>query len=176
METEEAATDMKTLILVRHAKSSAGDPSMPDKARRLNARGEADAPMMGRRLASRGIKPDLIVSSPAVRARMTAALIAAELDYEPAGLVVNDSMYASEADRLLDVIHRLDDGLACVMLIGHNPEFTELAQRFSDEITRMPTCAVAELTFETSSWAFVGQAEPVAVGFDSPRNSPDETS
>jgi len=162
---------MKTLFLVRHAKSSRDDPSIPDKDRPLNARGERDAPKMGKRLAKRDVMPDLILSSPARRALKTAKIIAKELDYKLKDVVVDDRLYAVEADQLLHVICRLDDKLKCVLLFGHNPELTELAHRLSSKITDMPTCAVAEFTFDAKSWSDVGKDKPASVTLDSPKQS-----
>ena len=129
---------MKTLFLIRHAKSSWDDTTLPDKDRPLNDRGRRDAPKMGERLAKRNVKPDLILSSPAVRALRTAEIIAKKLDYRRK-IVVNEQLYAVGADDLLDVIHQLGDKVERVMLFGHNPELTELAHRLSGEITHMPT-------------------------------------
>lgn len=127
--------------------------------------------MMGRRLAARGVKPDLIVSSPALRARRTADAMARTLDCDPREIVVNDRIYASEADVLIEVIHQLDDKLGCVMLVGHNPGLTALAHRFSDEINHMPTCAVAQFAFDTMSWSDVGAVVPSSVAFDYPKKT-----
>jgi phosphohistidine phosphatase len=160
---------MKTLFLVRHAKSSRDDPSLPDRDRPLDGRGEHDAPKMGKRLAKRDVKPDLIVSSPATRALTTAQLIAEEIGYRRKDIVLNDRLYASEVDELLAVIHELDDKLGCVMLFGHNPEFTDLANRLSTEITDMPTCAVAEFSFDAKSWSDVGNVAPASAELDSPK-------
>ena len=120
---------MKKLFLVRHAKSSRDDPSLPDRDRPLDDRGKQDGPKMGKRLAQRDVKPDLLLSSPALRALTTAQLIAEEVGYERNAIVVDDRLYASDADELLDVIRALDKKLNRVMLFGHNPEFTDLAHR-----------------------------------------------
>ena len=100
---------MKTLFLIRHAKSSWDDTALADNDRPLNARGKRDAPKMGKRLAKRGVKPDLILSSPATRALKTAEIIAKKLDYRRKNIVVDDRLYAVEADQLLDVIRKLGD-------------------------------------------------------------------
>ena len=152
---------MKTLFLVRHAKSSRNDLSLPDRDRPLDERGKQDAPKMGKRLARRHAKLDLLVSSPAVRALTTAQLIAEEVGYERRGIVVDDRLYASSPDALLAVIRGLDRKLDRVMLFGHNPEFTDLAHRLSSDIVDMPTCAVAEFDFDTKEWSDVGAVEPV---------------
>jgi len=122
---------MKTLFLVRHAKSSRDDPSLPDRERPLDDRGKRDAPKMGKRLAKRDAKLDLLVSSPALRALTTAKLIADEMGYKRNDIVVDDRLYASSPDDLLAVIRALDNKLGRVMLVGHNPEFTDLAHRLS---------------------------------------------
>ena len=160
---------MRTLLLVRHAKSSRDDPSLPDKERPLNDRGMRDAPKMGKRLAKRDLKPDIIVSSSAVRALTTAQFIADKLDYR-AKIAVEDRLYASAPDRLLKVIRELGDQPKRVMLVGHNPELSELAHRFSDSITDMPTCAVAEFVFDIKSWTELGKQEPSEVRLHSPKD------
>ena len=91
---------MKTLFLVRHAKSSRDDPSLPDRDRPLDDRGKQDGPKMGKRLAKRDVKPDLLLSSPALRALTTAQLIAEEIGYKLKDIVVDDRLYASERRRL----------------------------------------------------------------------------
>ena len=88
---------MKTLYLVRHAKSSRHDPSLSDRDRPLDERGKQDAPKMGQRLAKRDVRPDLLLSSPAVRALTTAQLIAEEVGYKRKDIVVDDRLYASSA-------------------------------------------------------------------------------
>jgi phosphohistidine phosphatase len=162
---------VKTLFLVRHAKSSRDDPTLPDKERPLNDRGMRDAPRMGERLAKQGAQPDLILSSPAVRALATAELIANELDYKVKDIVVDQRLYAAAPDDLLVVIHELGDKPKRVMLCGHNPELTELAHRLSNAITDMPTCAVAEFSFDTKSWSTVGDREPTNVTLHRPKSS-----
>jgi phosphohistidine phosphatase len=162
---------MKTLFLVRHAKSSWNNPGLSDKERPLNDRGKHDAPKMGKRLAKRGAKPDLVLSSPAIRALTTAEIMAKKLDYKRKDIAVDNRLYAGEADDLLNVIRKLDDKLERVMLFGHNPELTELAHRLSSEITHMPTCAVAEFTFGAKSWSSIGKVKPVKVLLDYPKKS-----
>jgi len=133
---------------------------LADEERPLDARGERDAPKVGKRLAKAGAKPDLILSSPAKRALTTARVIAKELGYKRKKIVIDDRLYAAEADVVLDVIQRLGNEADSVMLFGHNPELTELAHRLSRKITRMPTCAVAEFTFDVNSWSRIGKVAP----------------
>jgi phosphohistidine phosphatase len=162
---------MKTLFLVRHAKSSRDDPALSDKERPLNDRGMRDAVRMGERLARQGVKPDLIVSSPARRALATAEIIARKLDYKVKDIVVDERLYAAALDDLLEVIQEFGDKPNRVMLFGHNPEMTELAHRLSSKIAAMPTCAVAEFSFDTKSWSNVGKQEPAKVTLHDPRQS-----
>ena len=161
---------MKTLFLVRHAKSSRDDPSLADRERPLNDRGLHDAPMMGQRLSRSGMKHDRIVSSPALRALTTAQLIADAIGFPRQDIAIDDSIYESSPERLLAVIRGLDDKLDCVMVVGHNPEFAELAHRLAPEITEMPTCAVAEFRFDARAWADVGVLDPAKVKLDTPKN------
>ncbi len=162
---------MKTLFLIRHAKSSWDDAALPAEDRPLNAGGKREAPKVGKRLAKRDVKPDMILSSPAKRALTTAQIIAKKLDYKLKSMVVDDRLYRGEAEELLNVIHELRGKLECVMLFGHNPELTELAHRLSSEITQLPTCAIAEFRFDAKSWSSIGKAKPKKVALYYPRKS-----
>jgi phosphohistidine phosphatase len=160
---------MKTLYLIRHAKASRDDPSLPDRERPLAERGQRDAPLMGKRLAKRGVKPDLILSSPALRALATAELMADELGYKRKRILVDDRIYAAQPDVLLEILSALDDQFACVMVFGHNPEMSELAQVFSDDIGDLPTCAVVEIAFNAVHWAEIDPGTVATVTFDYPK-------
>ncbi|WP_349917613.1 SixA phosphatase family protein [Aeromonas veronii] len=158
----------RTLVLVRHGKSSWADADLPDRERRLAERGQRDAPMMGRRLAQEGVIPDLILSSPACRARETARLLAVALQYL-GEIALDERIYEGEVCTLLALIGTLADDKKCVMLVGHDPEFTALAHRLSRGITRMPTCAVARFLFEGAPWSVIPGRVPVRVWFDCPK-------
>ena len=162
---------MKTLFLVRHAKSSRDDPALSDKDRPLNDRGMRDAPKMGARLAKQGVKPDLILSSPAVRARTTAELIAKKLDYKVKDIALVERLYAAAPGDVLDVIRELGDKPKCVMVFGHNPELGQLATRLASKDTDMPTCAVAEFAYDIKSWSLVGKDKPSKVTLHEPKRS-----
>ena len=160
---------MKTLFLVRHAKADRkDDPTLADRDRPLADRGLKEAPEMGKRLARRDAKPDLLVSSPALRALTTAQLIADEIGCRRRDILIDERLYESSVNGLLRVIHGFDDRFDRVMLFGHNPEFSELAHRLSSAIGAMPTCAVAEFRFDTSAWSDVGRIAPVAAALDQP--------
>ena len=160
---------MKTLFLVRHAKSSWEDSALSDRDRPLKTRGERDVVEMGKRLSRRNVMPGLVMSSPAVRALATAKVVAKALDYKRKKIVVNDRLYGGTADELIDVIEKLDDKLDRVMLFGHNPELTDLAHRLSTDIIHMPTCAIAAFTFDCKTWAGIGKVTPVDVDIDTPK-------
>jgi phosphohistidine phosphatase len=160
---------MKTLFLVRHAKAVPPQPGLPDHDRTLNDRGRRDAPEMGRRLAQRGVLPDLMITSTAARARATAQLLAAELGLQPSLVREDARLYASSAGNLLYIIQEQDDDRDCLMLVGHNPEMSELALHFSREMPEMPTAAVARIDVDVQSWVLVGSTTPVAAVIDFPK-------
>jgi phosphohistidine phosphatase len=164
---------MKTLTLIRHAKSSWKNAHLLDIDRPLNKRGKRDSPMMGQRLAERGSSPDLIVSSPATRAMVTAETIAREIDYPVDDIVVNERIYMADVDDLLAVIWSLDDTLDHVMFFGHNPGLTDLVNTLSpyQTIDNIPTCGVIELDFETDTWASVADIVPTRMDFDYPKKT-----
>ena len=161
---------MKTLYLVRHAKASRDDPALPDRERPLDERGLHDAARMGKRLAKHHVKPDLIVSSPALRALTTAQRIAAEIDYPRKHVLVDDSLYAAHVDDLLAVIHDTDPKVERLLLCGHNPEFSALASRLAGASIDLATCALAAFDYDSRSWADVGTIEPARAAFDAPRS------
>lgn len=162
---------MKTLILVRHAKSSWRDDSLADRDRPLNRRGERDAPEMGRRLAARGGPPDLIVSSPATRALTTARIIAEAVGYPVDGIREDERLYLASPPELLEAIRGLDDRHDRVFLFGHNPGLTELVNELSEPaIDNVPTCGVVELRLAADRWADLSPDTVRRADFDTPKN------
>ncbi|MBF9221968.1 SixA phosphatase family protein [Hymenobacter ruricola] len=163
---------MKTLYLLRHAKSSWSFDELSDQERPLNDRGRDDAPLMGKALAKRRICPDLVVSSPAVRAMSTAVLVAREMQYPHDKIVVEPGIYGSDVDGLLAIIRALPDTAASVLLVGHNPTITETANELSPSpFNEMPTAAVACLRFDTDKWEEVSKANAEFYFYDYPRNA-----
>jgi phosphohistidine phosphatase len=152
---------LKTLFLIRHAKSSWEHPDLSDRERPLNARGRRAARKMGRRLAKYELHPDLVLSSPAVRALKTARIIARRLHYSRRRIVLNPRLYAGSASDLLHAVHELDERFLTVVLVGHNPEISACARSFSNQITHMSTCTVARFTFNVDAWTAVGTSAPV---------------
>ncbi len=162
---------MKTLYLLRHAKSSWDFEDLSDHDRPLNKRGRHDAPLMGRELASHEISPDLIISSSAVRALTTASLVAKELEYDTENIVINEAIYGAGKEELLTIIRQTPDTIYSLLLVGHNPEITELANLLSPEhIANMSTAAVVGIRFSCESWSEITQENAALVLYDFPKN------
>ncbi len=142
---------MKTLLLLRHAKSDWDDTSLRDFDRPLAARGERDAPRIGKALRKRGALLDLIISSPAVRAKATieAVIKTAKLKLE---IRFDETIYGASSPELMRLIRRLPDGNSCVLLVGHNPGFEDLVGRLTGSHERMPTAALACIEFQIDHW------------------------
>ncbi|HCA57930.1 MAG TPA: hypothetical protein DEP46_08125 [Blastocatellia bacterium] len=143
---------MKTLLLMRHAKSSWTDPSLSDFERPLNERGRRAAPFMGGVLKREGLIPDHIICSPANRTKETAELVqaAVELDLE----IGNDArIYEATAGELIDVVSEMPETSSRALLIGHNPSSEQFLQIMTGAIEAMPTAALAVIDLEIGSWA-----------------------
>lgn len=161
---------MKNLLIVRHAKSSWDEPVLSDRERRLNARGKRDAPVMGALLRSRGLKPDLIVSSPAVRARKTAKLLAKAVAYPAEKIRVEEAIYLHGIAEMMELIHSFEDRAERIYLVGHNPDLTDLVNHLSEAgISNLPTCGIASIVFAVDSWAHIAPGAGRLVFFDYPK-------
>lgn len=144
---------MKILTLVRHAKSSWKNPGLRDVERPLNQRGRRDAPEMGRRIKEHGIRPSLIVSSPATRAWTTAKIIAAEIAYPLEFLQRENGLYLASVHEMLDVIAAQDEGFNSLMLVGHNPGMTDFANFLIAGVTNnLPTAGVVSMELDQDHW------------------------
>lgn len=145
---------MKTLFLVRHAKSSWDTPGLRDFDRPLNDRGMHEAPQMARLLQQRGIKPDLLVSSPAKRALTTARFFAQTFGIEEEAIDRRPAIYEASVRDVLEIIGKLPESASVAMIFGHNPTFTDLANRFSDDfIDNVPTAGIVHLESTADTWA-----------------------
>ena len=162
---------MKILYLLRHAKSSWSFDELSDQERPLNDRGRDDAPLMGQALAKRRICPDVIVSSPAVRAMSTALLVAREMQFPHEKITVEPGIYGADADDLLAIIKNLPDAAGSVLLVGHNPTITEVANVLSpSSLNELPTAAVVCQRFSCDRWEEVSKANAEFYFYDHPRN------
>lgn len=143
---------MKTLLLMRHAKSSWKESNIPDHDRPLNRRGKHDAPLMGKLLRDQKMNLDLIISSTALRAETTANLIAKAVRYK-GKIILDKSIYNAEPMDLLTLLSNSSDEYNSILLVGHNPTMEETVQMItnSPEIT-MATCAIAHLTLSIDTW------------------------
>jgi phosphohistidine phosphatase len=162
---------MKRLYIVRHAKSS-WKTDLGDFDRPLNKRGKKSAPDMGERLRNLEVVPDLILSSPAVRAITTAGIIAAKLGYPEERIVADEAIYDAGVDELLELIRRTDSSVRVLMIFGHNPGFTDLARSLTGEyIVNLPTCAVYCVDFELDTWEQVDRGTGTCALYDFPKNT-----
>ena len=145
---------MKTLTIVRHAKSSWGDMSLDDHDRPLNKRGLRVAPLMGEILATRIGVPDTILSSTAVRARSTAGIIASKLGFEDSKIVDEGEIYLASTARLLQVLRDIDESHHSAMIFGHVPGVHHLTNALcrGAEIAHFPTCAASLVELAIDHW------------------------
>ena len=172
------ARSMLTLSLLRHAKSSWNNPSLPDRDRPLATRGLTDAPLMGKAMAERGIDPDLVLCSSARRTRDTLDLVLPELRVEPK-VVYEDALYHASRETMLELLHAIEPGANRVMLVGHNPEIQAFAldlvgsgpKRYRDLLmTKYPTAGLAVINFAAGLWKSVTVNSGTLNLFLSPRD------
>ena len=161
---------MKTLTLVRHAKSSWDDSSLSDRDRGLNARGKRDAPVMGERIAAAGVRPSMIITSPAVRAWTTAKIIAQEIGYPIEFLQRENDLYLASLDTLLDVVVAQENEFNNLMVVGHNPGLTDFANYLSPGLTNnLPTAGVVSLNLNIKDWNLYERPATELLYFDYPK-------
>lgn len=163
---------MKLLYLVRHAKSRKDIPGLTDSLRPLHPVGLKDAPVMARRLKASGFSPDLVISSPARRAFDTACIFARGLGYPKRKIKKISAVYQANIPELLKVIKTMDNPAENVIIVGHNPEFTELANYLARlSIKKIPTSGVVGIGFDVDSWATIGHNKGRRVFIDHPRKA-----
>lgn len=144
---------MKTLYLIRHAKSDWNNPTLTDFERPLNKRGFRDAPFMGKKLIELNFNPSLILCSPSNRTTITAELICNEIDYRLEDVKFDQSIYESSNSNLIKLINQLPNKHNQIALIGHNPSFTMLSNYLTENyIGNMPTCSIVKVELEIDSW------------------------
>ncbi len=163
---------MLQLTLVRHAKSSWDDVGLSDHERPLSARGRRDAPRIFKRFAELGSGLDAIVSSDAVRALSTAKLLAAALSIDTDEIRVERRLYLASPTEIFELVRELDDRLARVALVGHNPGFTDAVNIAVTEthIDNLPTSALAVIAFDCAHWAHAAPEGGRLSYFDYPKN------
>ena len=163
-------SDTITLLICRHAKSSWASADLGDFDRPLNERGEREAPEMGRRLVGHGVRPDLIMTSPAARALATAFHYADQLGIPSGRVLQNPAQYGASVPELINLIRKVDPGVSTLMLVGHNPESTDLANKLGGlNIDNIPTCGIVAIAFPLCTWADLTAGQGILQFFDYPR-------
>jgi len=163
---------MKHLFLLRHAKSSWDYPELSDFERPLNKRGKHDAPLMAGVMIKHKVIPDIILSSPATRAAMTAKAVTEILRVPDDGLMFNNEIYEASPSRLLDIIRLIDDSLHKVLLVGHNPGLTGLANILTDHhVDNIPTAGLFGLSINIPKWKNINEKAGKFLFFETPKNN-----
>lgn len=145
---------LKTLFIIRHAKSSWAELGARDFDRVLDLRGHNDAPRMAKILKSEGIQPDLIVSSPAMRAKTTASYFSKEFGIDAQHIDYQKDIYEAMESDILHIVHELPNVANVVLLFGHNPTLTYFTNRFNAEpIDNLPTCGIIRIDVSVDDWS-----------------------
>lgn len=161
---------MKVLTLVRHAKSSWDYPELPDFERPLSARGRKDAPAVAAMLKKARIRPERLVSSPALRAITTARMFAAKLGIEPEEIQVSPHIYEASPQALMHIVRSLLDLEDDVMLFGHNPGISRFAQQLAScPFDEMPTCGAVRIELPAKTWSMVKPGTGTVLRYDYPK-------
>ncbi|AXX85011.1 SixA phosphatase family protein [Aliarcobacter skirrowii] len=160
---------MRELILIRHAKSDWSNPLLDDFERPLNKRGSKNAPFMAKILKKEIQKPDLIISSPSFRTKLTLEYFLKKFEYK-GEVIFEKSIYEAPFENLLKVIKNVDDKYKTIFLIGHNPGLNDLANfllgSFEDNI---PTSGVLKIDFDTNSWKNISKDNSKLIFFKYPK-------
>ncbi|MGC3947166.1 MAG: histidine phosphatase family protein [Chryseolinea sp.] len=167
---------MKTLYVIRHAKSSWDVKTLDDIERPLNERGKRDAPRMAKRLKEKEIHPDLLITSSAKRATSTAKRIAKVLKYPKTDIKVMDKLYHADEDTMLEVLNKLKEKHNVVFMFGHNPGLTDFVNSIMSEeldIDNVPTCGVVAFQFQAERWDQVTWGTGKMMFFDYPKSRED---
>jgi phosphohistidine phosphatase len=161
---------MKTLLLVRHAKSSWDLPGASDFERTLNERGKTDAPEMASRLIRKKIGVELFISSPAKRAKKTAEIFIKQFNRDRNEIIYIPELYLAELDTFSEVISKLENTYQSVALFAHNPGLTEFANSLTNvHVDNIPTCSVFAVTIPIERWDKFALATKNFLFFDYPK-------
>ncbi len=162
---------MKQFFLIRHGKSSWDEPALSDTERPLKKRGKKDVAVMGKFLRKQNIQPDVIISSPAERALATAKIIAEQTGYEEQKISISEEIYFEGIESILKAVRKMDDKHSLIFVFGHNPDFTELVNHYSEKtIDNLPTSGVAGITFNVKSWKEITGTNGKLTFFEVPKN------
>ena len=162
---------MKTIYLMRHAKSSREDPALPDRERTLTERGQKDALLMATVLKDRHVQVDALIASPAIRALTTANIVADQINVPQKNIRVEPTIYNADVGDLVDIVEGVDDALTTIMIIGHNPGLTWFADYLVDDLSlNLSTSAVCEIDHPCAVWTDLEERSGTCVWHDSPKN------
>lgn len=167
---------MKKLLICRHGKSCWDDPSLSDHQRPLAKRGLHDAPMMATRAHSNQIFPEKILTSDALRAKMTAAYYLKSFDKLDIDFEVTANLYMSSVNEHLKEVSNTNNKIDTLFLFGHNPTLTELINYFGEKLENLPTAAVFGFKFKIGSWKDIAQGNAEFWLYDYPKNLSSKTS
>jgi phosphohistidine phosphatase len=163
---------MKSLILVRHAKSDWADSSLTDFDRPLNERGKRDAPLMAQRLLDKKIKINLIIASPAKRAAKTARIFAETLSLKKENIIYKPELYLAGSEVFYSVVENIGSSADCVALFSHNNGITDFANMLTNSrVDNIPTCGIFAIKLKLNDWKDFRNAEKEFWFFDYPKNS-----
>ena len=161
----------KKLFIVRHGKSSWDYADISDIDRPLKERGINDGYMMAQRLLTKKLMPQKILSSPANRALHSATIFARVFQYPYQNIDIKEDIYFADQFTMLNMIKQTSDQTESLMVFGHNPTFTDLANHFLiNKIDNIPTTGIVWLKFESDNWADIEKKEPLDYFFDYPKN------
>lgn len=161
---------MKKLYLIRHAKSDWSNPNLEDFDRPLNKRGEKNAPFMANILKQKNANPDLIISSPAYRAKKTAKIIKKNIAYKST-ILFDQHLYEASLKTILEIVNYINDDFDKVFIVGHNPTLNMLAFYLVELNENIPTCGIVEIELSCSSWREVNKKNAKLVSFDYPKKN-----
>ncbi len=144
---------MKTLIILRHGKSSWDEATLPDFERPLLARGKKRTQLIADHMKNNGVIPELIISSHAVRAFETAAIVAMNLNYAPESILKNEDLYFVSTEKYFETVYSAPEKFNSLMIVGHNPMITDFCNYFlSVKISNLPTSGLCVLKLQTDKW------------------------
>jgi phosphohistidine phosphatase len=162
---------MKNLFIIRHAKSSWEKESLHDIERPLAERGEKDATLIGKMLLKNGTLPQMVISSPALRAFSTARIICDEINFDKNKMVINNVLYFGDEDAIIELIRSFATEIDTAFIVGHNPTFSHLCSTLSEDFhSELPTCGIVVLAFNTGSWKLIEKHSGKLISYDYPKN------
>ncbi|MCX6186650.1 MAG: histidine phosphatase family protein [Bacteroidetes bacterium] len=161
---------MKSLVILRHAKAEKNE-LLEDFERGLTDKGKLEASEMGKKLAKKNFKPDLIIASPAKRTNKTSKIIASELKYIEKKIEFNSTIYLSNVSDLLHLIRDFDESFSNIIIVGHNPAVTSIIGYLTPNfIEHLPTAGFAYIEFDVKSWKLINQLSGKLLSVEFPTN------